>query len=277
MSPCVSVASAESRRPATAAVALIRQVAYNGLMARHLLIASYPARRRFLEQLLAEVTRQTVMPDRLELVLDGYGTDPSPSIPAELAGIVREWRTPTLSGPGGRWRVARELSPDATVVVIDDDVSLQNCRNAVEALAAGVERGKTAMTGQGVSVDAAYCYWQYGCDGPMAGLQAGTCAFAAGDLAGLEEMRQTIVRAYRFDPLGDLGADEDLVSACLMRNGVTIRKATLPGVFIRWGTQDATCQTVRSSSGNYERQRAAFKAEWGWSLPRPRNLNLASP
>jgi polyribonucleotide nucleotidyltransferase len=125
----------------------------------HLLLATIPARRPSVSRLLVDLSQQSVLPDCLHLVLDGYGEDAAPSCATFPEGVrLSVVRTPAPSGPGGRWKVALGMPADALLVVMDDDQRL--CApDIVETLVRSVrERGgglNRRMTGHGALAEKA--------------------------------------------------------------------------------------------------------------------------
>jgi hypothetical protein len=187
----------------------------------HLLLATIPARRPSVSRLLVDLSQQSVLPDCLHLVLDGYGEDAAPSCATFPEGVrLSVVRTPAPSGPGGRWKVALGMPADALLVVMDDDQRL--CApDIVETLVRSVrERGGavshmgTDKTGWGMAFPAGT---------ELIAMGAAMMALRVGDLVGLEATLEEVRSKGGFDPFGDAGDDEAVVAAHLWKRGVTMR------------------------------------------------------
>lgn len=226
----------------------------------HLVVATVEERRESCERLLVAVAAGTRAPDLAHLVLDGYAGRPAPVAPSALR--VREWRTERRLGPGGRWRVAREVPPGTVLVVVDDDVVAPP--GLVAALAGAV--GPWAAAGaQGVTWSGGRATSEAAAGEDLA--CAGACGFAvfAGDLDGLDELAAVVRAAGGFDPLGDLGDDEALVCAHLWRRGIRIAHVPVPGLRTASGTQEQsqTCRRLRRGE-SLDEQRRVVRAATGW-------------
>ena len=225
----------------------------------HLLIATTPWRRQFFRMILSCLPEQTRKPDLVHLVLDGYGEDPS--APCMLP--FREWRTPKTSGPGGRWRVAKELPPETILVVLDDDMALMFAPNAIKSLVDVVEQGHAAsyfgitVTGRLANIPT---------DEDLICGVASAFAMRAGDLEGLDELAVKMKEASGYDMLGDCGDDEALVSANLWRRGVKIKHVLMSELSTLPGTQGDQCQAQKrvATKEPYWGQRKEIARVTGW-------------
>ena len=228
----------------------------------HIIIATVPWRRPAFRNMLSWLTNQTLKPDLVHLVLDGYGD--AASAPCSLP--TREWRTTKCLGPGGRWRVLKELAPETIVVVFDDDISLGFAPYATERLVKIVEQGYAAAL-MGVTFSGCMMNIPEGerliCGG------AATFAFRAKDLEGLDEFVSEIKTQGKFDPFGDLGDDEAVISALLWKRGVVIKKANIPEIHSVQGTQEGSQARRRLASTRpfwYQRQEIKRITGWPWPL-----------
>lgn len=229
-----------------------------------ILLATIPPRRAYCERLLGEIARQTVIPACVHLVLDGYGSAPGPYcfLP------VHEWRTPVPLGPGGRWRVARAVSPKTMLVIFDDDVVLATV-DVVSRLVRNCVEG-AAGAAQGITISGAAAPIGSVCDEPLICMGAAAMAVRAGDLAGLDVFADEVRKRCGFDPLGDLGDDEALVSAHLWRKKVPMHHVTINGLRFVEAAQGEGSQTQRRlvRGGSLDEQRVKLREFIRWPWPR---------
>ena len=223
-----------------------------------LLIATVPWRRPAFRRLLASLPLQTRRPDLVYLYLDGYGE----AVSAPCALPTRERRTAVPGGPGGRWSVIADLAPADVVVNLDDDVVPP--AGLIAALAGAVEPGRAAAA-TGITVTGKKAPAEVDVDEPLICAGGATLAFCAGDLFGLVDMAKLVGGGV----LGDCGDDEAMVSACLWKNGVTIKHVRIDGLGIAADTQ-AQSQTRRRLAVREpfwaQRQRIAAATGWPWPL-----------
>lgn len=232
----------------------------------HLLLATVPPRRACAERLLAALADQTVAPDAVHLCLEGYADLPSPCYPSGLT--VREYRTAEASGPGARWRVLPEIPREAVVIVLDDDQQVIG-RDVVEALVHAIDRGGAASC-MGVDADGWGMCFPAGTE--LVAVAAGTMVARAADLEGLEGTRAEIRERCGFDPCGDGGDDEAVVSAHLWRRGVPMRAAGPIAVREAPGTQDGSqSERRRALRGDrhpsWQRREIRRATGWPWRDP----------
>lgn len=229
------------------------------------LIATIPSRRPFVTRLLAELQRQTRQPDGVILCLDGYGDAPAPPCPLPIAAT---YRTDCLSGPGQRWRVAKDLNPDGIIINLDDDVFTAKAPGLIAALVDAVEQHGAAAS-MGMTLDGKRAAPGKSSRGRL--IYGAGCGLAAraGDLAGLSELRDRVVAAGGRDPLGPCGDDDALVSALLWLNGVQIWHAATGVINAAAGTQDGSQTRQRLARGEGMDEQKRFIADLtGWPYPR---------
>lgn len=232
-------------------------------MSVHVLIATVPERRTACAQLLSALAHQTYSPECIHLVLDGYGALPEPAIPESL--YVQRYRRQGRSGPGGRWRIVHELPRDSTVVVVDDDLRIDLAPHGIEQLAASaVPRGQAGSV-LGFTAAGERLIWSDSRDDDLVCGTANGLALCAGDLDGLEALRERVLQQCGIDTLGDCGDDEALVSALLWLRGVRIKHVPIPELRLAYGTQE-DCQTVHRlrRDGAWDKQRRAIAQVTGW-------------
>lgn len=220
------------------------------------------------ESLLDAVSRQSLVPDAVHLVLDGYEGITSPALPL-FPLMVIEHRMLTTGGPGGRWRVVPELPDDAVLVVFDDDQCLDDKR-VVEALVKTVLDGGAASY---MGVDTNGCGGVLGARTRLVSLAAGVSAYRVVDLVGLGETAAEVQEKCGFDPFGELGDDDAVVSAHLWRKGVTVR-ATGPlevheALGGQEGSQFVQRQAAQARNGRgmfWQREQIARVTGWPWRV-----------
>lgn len=246
----------------------------------HLLIATVPRRRAMVESLLCSVaarsaTGQPAVPEFVHLVLDdGYYYEklPSPEIPAGLT--VREYRLPPTGGPGGRWRVVKEIPEDVILVNLDDD----QCLGSTEVLWRLVHYAgswNAAVSYMGMSPTGAGGV--LGTGELLVSIAAGVFAVRASALADLNETLSQIRRECGFDPFGILGDDDAVISAHLWRTGVAMRATgpltvhEAPGAQVASQFEKRRDQKVRDGRSLFW-QRAAIAKLTGWPWVNVANL-----
>lgn len=228
------------------------------------LISTIPPRRRSCQRLLAEMTKQTRVPDGLVLVLDGYGDAPAPehSLP-----LFHQVRTHEPVGAGLRWRVASELSREDVVVVLDDDIVTIEAPKLIEKLVAAVgDDEKRAASAMGRTRD--------GKPAPPGGASRGQLLHAAGcsltvrpgQLSGLTEFAEQVRAAGGPDALNQVGGDDDaLVSAHLWKSGVQVIHAPAGNIYPAPGTQESSQTRANRRRGvKPDAQKTAIAKATGW-------------
>jgi len=237
----------------------------------HLLLATIPRRKRSCERLLAEVAKQTRVPDLVHLVLDGYDKiEPAPQA-AELLWRVWEWRWArpgVFVGPGGRWGLTQcePIEPDHTIVVLDDDVVIGNAPRLIETLVNAVDATHAAGI-QGVTKGGRRVSSELQAHEDL--ICAGACGFAlrAQQLAGLAELAQEVKEKSGVEILKPLGDDEALVCANLWRRGIDIRHVTVANVTTAPGTQKDSQSQLRCQAETWDHQRHVIAKATGWPWP----------
>lgn len=251
----------------------------------HLLLATIPTRKRSCERLLAEVAKQTRVPNVVHLVLDGYGkVEPAPQSPPTLQPYVWEWRWDqpgVFVGPGGRWGLTQcePVEPDHTVVVLDDDVVIGGAPRLIEMLADAVDENYAAGI-QGVTKSGRRISSELQAHEDL--ICAGACGFAlrAQHLAGLAELAQEVKEKGGGEILKPLGDDEALVCANLWRRGVGIRHVAVANVTTAPGTQKGSQSQLRCQAETWDHQRHVIAKATGWpwpikEVPPPKGAKLA--
>jgi len=232
----------------------------------YLLIATIPERRVAVNRILPTIPQQTLKPEQICLVLDGYGDSPSPPVPPLP---VREWRTAQPSGPGARWRVVKELPANTTVINVDDDMIIFREPGLFERLTKIVEGGCAAattgitVTGKVVTSDPRDVESK---EDLICGV-ASVMSFRAGWLSGLDDMAEVVRTRCGFDPLGDCGDDEALVSACLWRHGIRMKHAFSPGLLMSTDVQNESQSRRRHDRGDVgfeQRRKISHVTGWPW-------------
>lgn len=234
----------------------------------HVLIATIPTRRRSCAALIADLHRQSLRPDRIHVVLDGYGAVPFRHAPSQIP--VSEHRLVSRAGPGGRWRVVEQLPADTVIVVLDDDIDVSGSPGLVEALSAPPRaEPRLAAAASGMTPDGRdVCWGAPRSMGPLIAGNAGTMALRAQHAVGLGALRQLVMTMYAFDPLGDLGDDEALLSVHLWRQGVAIEHVPIGGMRLAEDTQQVAQSPLRVlRDGSWDAQRRALCALTGWPWP----------
>lgn len=229
----------------------------------HLLIATVPERGASVEQLLADVAIQSIVPETVHLVLDGYGDLSAPGL-GGLPGAVC-YRTTHRSGPGGRWCALRTIHtgwPDGVVlIVLDDDQRLLG-ENVIETLVKAVSSGGAAAY-MGTDLDGRGGVHPAGT--PLLCMGAGAMVVRVQDLQGLDQTLAEIREKCGFDPFGDQGDDEAVIAVHLWRRGVKMFATGLFAIAESPGTQEES-QTEKRRSGDkpFFWQRAAIAKATGW-------------
>lgn len=227
------------------------------------LVATIPARRRTCERLLAELAKQSRVPDGVVLVLDGYGDEmPAPACPLL---ILAEVRTAEMSGAGNRWRCVTDFAPDDVIICLDDDTMLCEAPTLVAALTMAVVASGGASAAMGFSAN--------GKSAPPGVHSRGDLIYAAGcgltvrckHLDGLEAFAKAVVAEGGPDALGVHGDDDALVSAYLWKRGVNIRHAATGNIFPAPNTR-TTSQTEAKAKQQIDSnaQKLAIKKITGW-------------
>ena len=230
-------------------------------MSLHLLIASVPWRRPSFRRLLTALADQTLKPDLVHVVLDGYGEDAAPP----CIFPTREWRTSTPVGPGGRWRIAREVPPDTMLVVFDDDLVLALAPHATATLVEAADGA--AASSIGVTLSGRSGNIPTGedliCGSPCAGM-----VVRAGDLEGLQGLADDVRAKCGFDALGDCGDDEALVSALLWLRGVPIHHGCVPEIHSAQDCIESQTKKRLAQGGVFwhQRREIARVTGWPWTL-----------
>lgn len=237
----------------------------------HLLVATILPRRTSVEWLLSQVASQTRVPDTVHLVLDGYGQEAAPTYPDNLQ--VVEYRTLEPSGPGGRWRVAAQVPPEAILCILDDDLMID--AEVIAKLVAGTfaeAQGVSQGTSEGASAQMGFDFTGRGgfySEGEeILCAAAGVMAVRAHHLQGLDAIRQKFIAHSNFDPLGDLGDDEAVVSAHLWAQGVKIRGMQPVSALTMWGSQTVSQSARRRGQPKaLSWQRHVLRQITGWPWP----------
>jgi len=232
----------------------------------HVVVPTVPWRRASFRQVLHNLAAQTRKPDLVHLVLDGYG-----DLPAPLCALpVVEHRTARCVGPGGRWRVVREVPPEAVLVSIDDDLNFALVPDLIETLVR-VADGQAAAC-YGTTLTGRPGNTPSGEDLVCGG--ASSLAVRAGDLGGLQALVDEVRAAEKFDLLGDMGDDEAAVAACLWRRGVKIHHAFMPYVTfaedVQSGSQTQKRRVADATAGRrsffWQREAVARVTGWPWPM-----------
>lgn len=230
----------------------------------HVLLATVPSRWAAASRLLVEVAAQSVLPDVLHLVLDGYAY----GVPIPWYGTlpVREHRTAIPTGPGGRWRVLADVPPEATLVVLDDDQEVHG-RDVAEGLVAAVASGGAAAH---FGTDPSGWGAVHPAGTPLLSMGAACMAIRAADLAGLGGTLAEIREKCGFDPFGNGGDDEAVVSAHLWRQGTPMRATGPIAVREALGTQAGSqFERRRAASGGrsvfWQREEIRRVTGWPWA------------
>jgi len=265
------------------------------------LLATIPARRASCERLLAELPKQSRVPDAVILCLDGYG-DGAPELACPLPRYLHrsEWALDrglidaVPAGPGHRWRVAEDLAtetttvhrgpparrtmqtfppvlgPDDIVVCLDDDADLAEAPRFLEALAVIVETTTCAAAAMGMTPEGLRAAPGDASRGRLIlGCGCGL-ALRAGHLAGLAALAAEVREAGGPDLLGPCGDDQALVSAHLWRRGVPLLHAAVGPLRFAEGTQAASQTRARQARGeDLQAQAQALAQITGWPLPAP--------
>ena len=232
-------------------------------MTIHLLLATVPRRKVFVERILAAISEQTVVPSVVHLCLEGYGDVIAPKYPESLS--VKEYRTQQTTGPGARWRIISEISSDVDkLVVLDDDWSMSS-NDVIEKLvsAAGTDSASSYI---GLSVSR-YLTEELGVE--LISMGGAAMALPVQHLAGLEDLRQEIIKACSFDPFGNLGDDEAVVAAHLWRKGVKMFAAGKLGLWMPPQAQvdcqgDRRRSALRGKKFFWQREAIAKVTGWPW-------------
>lgn len=217
------------------------------------------------ESLLVSIVHQSRVPDRVNLVLDGYEGIPSPAYPPSLDVI--EHRMPTTGGPGGRWRAVKEMPREAVLINFDDDQCLAGA-DVIETMAKAVENGGAASY-MGMTVDGGGGVLGAGTE--LVSIAAGTLALHVADLDGLEETLAEVREKGGFDAWGVLGDDDAVISAHLWRKGVVMRATGPLALYEAPGAQEGSQfvqrQAVRDGRGMFWQREAIAKIiGWPWRM-----------
>lgn len=227
------------------------------------LIATIPARRRSVERLLLELTRQTRVPDAVVLVLDSYPeADTVPMCPLPIESV---YRSAEPKGPGARWLAAMDLPPDDILVTLDDDIMLVQALGCVEALVSVVETYDCAAAAMGRNF--------HGKPAPPGNWAAGDLMYAAGCgltmrarvLKGLQAFADTVKAADGPDALGVRGDDDALVSAYLWKNNVRMIHAATGNIFPAPNTRSSSFTVdVMAKGMALDAQKKSIARITGW-------------
>lgn len=232
------------------------------------LVATIPARKRSCERLLAELERQSRVPDFVILTLDGYGDAPEPACPLPHVAVRNEKQM----GAGNRWYVGAEFATEEDILVcLDDDIMLIEAPRLVESLAAAVESGGAAAA-MGRGVDGKQAPPGAFSRGNL--IHAAACGLAlhARHLKGLREFANEVKTAGGPDALGPLGDDDALVSAFLWKTNVPILHAATGNIFPAPGTQASSQTKARAArEGSHDVQKQAISKITGWPWTKRRS------
>jgi hypothetical protein len=235
----------------------------------HLLIATIPSRREACTKLLESIKLQTKQPDLVHLVLDGYGDQPAP--PCDLPS--KQYRTASLSGPGGRWRVVKDIDTEAILISIDDDIEIANDgKDLISMLVHEVEETGHCVALIGVTVSGEFGNMPTTED--LICVDAKVMACRAGDLHGVSRLVAEVREKCGFDPVGDCGDDEAVVSAHLWREGVRMRRVFFPQIRLADGTQVGSQTEKRRATGKplwWQRHEVARITGWPFRDPTPKS------
>lgn len=199
----------------------------------------------------------------MHLVLDGYGSRPAPS----CYFSSKQYRTVSLSGPGGRWRVVHDIDPAAILIVIDDDIEIgEDGQDLFEILIREVEETGDCVALIGVTTSGDFGNMPTTED--LICVDAKVMACRAGDLWGVGNLVKEVREKGGFDPIGDCGDDEAVISAHLWRKGVRMRRICFPRIRLADGTQDGSQTEKRRATGKpIWWQRHEIARMTGWPFP----------
>jgi len=227
----------------------------------HLLLATIPSRRLFCERLLVSLPKQSLVPDFVHLVLDGYFDSPTPvcQMPHTTYPSIQR------RGPGGRWRVLPHVPKDAILIVLDDDQEIFG-PDVIKNLVSAVDpTGAAALSGTNEnSLGGSFSKGR-----TLISMGAAVMALHVADLAGLSETLAEIRKKCDFDPFADLGDDEAVISAHLWKRGVPMRATGPLAIRQAFGSQvGSQFSRRRESSGSrstfWQREAIAKATGWPW-------------
>jgi hypothetical protein len=230
----------------------------------HILVSTIVERRIMVEGLICMISDQSFIPDEIHLVLDRYDTSISPTFSDVLPVVLHRW--PTTGGPGGRWRIAEELPEDAILINLDDDQCL-DAPNVLEVLIQAVENyiGVISYRGTYLSGHAGVAPLGH----PLICISAGVMACYVKNLQGLEATLKEIREKCNFDPFGDMGDDDAVLSTHFWKKNIPMYATGELAVHEAPGAQENSQFEKRRRDNRplfWQRQEIAKVTGWPWRL-----------